>query len=117
MIEFVLPSAVWPGNACWCWAFVQTPILQQHGLLAKLSCSAHLVSALQTLCDTLLQNVGVPGQSLRSGRISKLTERFSEYKSQTLDNKISALDQRAECDPELIDVVAALCDLGQQSSI
>ena len=88
---------------------------------AWLACKALSVSAsgvgLQVLCDTLLQNVGVPGQSLRSGRISKLTERFIEYKSQTLANKISAVDQRTECDPELIDVVAALCDLGQQSSI
>lgn len=53
---------------------------------------------------------------MRSGRVSKLTERFSEYKSQTLDSKISASDQRMELDPELVDVVAALCDLGQQSS-
>ena len=66
---------------------------------------------------TLVQNVGVPGQSMRSGRISKLTERFSEYKSQALDTKISATDQKMECDPELVDVVAALCDLGQQSSM
>ena len=52
---------------------------------------------------------------MRSGRISKLTERFSEYKSQTLDINVSAVDQKMECDPELADVVAALCDLGQQS--
>lgn len=61
----------------------------------------------------MVQKVGVPGQSMRSGRISKLTERFSEYKLQTLDAKISA----AECDPELVDVVAALCGLGQQGSM
>ena len=54
---------------------------------------------------------------MRSGRISKLTERFSEYKSQTLDNKSSNVHQRMECDPELVDVVAALCDLGQQKSM
>lgn len=62
-----------------------------------------------------MQNVGVPGQSMRSGRISKLTKRFSEYKSQTLDAKISAADQGMDCDPELVDVVAAMCDLGQQN--
>lgn len=54
---------------------------------------------------------------MRSGRVSKLTERFSEYKSQTADCKGSAVHQKMECDPELADVVAALCDLGQQSSV
>lgn len=85
---------------------------------------AHMKSLLgNACCDTfvnlytLVQNAGVPGQSMRSGRISKLTERFSEYKSQALDAKISATDQKMECDPELVDVVAALCNLGQQSSM
>lgn len=52
---------------------------------------------------------------MRSGRISKLTERFIEYKSQTSDVKVGADNQKMECDPELADVVAALCDLGQSS--
>lgn len=52
---------------------------------------------------------------MRSGRISKLTERFMEYKSQTSDTNGGAVDQKTECDPELADVVAALCDLRQQS--
>ena len=56
---------------------------------------------------------------MRSGRVIKLTERFSEYKSQTADCKgsTSAVHQKMDCDPELADVVAALCDLGQQSSV
>ena len=52
---------------------------------------------------------------MRSGRISKLTERFMEYKSQTSDMTVGAENQKMECDPELADVVAALCDLGQRS--
>lgn len=62
-----------------------------------------------------LQKVGAPGPSMRSGRISKLTERFIEYKSQKSDVKVGAESQKMECDPELADVVAALCDLGQSS--
>ena len=66
--------------------------------------------------QAVMQKFGVPGASMRSGRISKLTERFSEYKSQTADCKDSGARQAVEYDPELAEVVAALCGMGQQSS-
>ena len=53
---------------------------------------------------------------MRSGRISKLTERFSEYKLQTTEPTAEPAHQSMECDPDLVDVVAALCGLGQQST-
>ncbi len=53
---------------------------------------------------------------MRTGRISKLTERFSQYKSQTSDLKGSPASLQMECDADLADVVAALCDLSQQTS-
>ena len=66
----------------------------------------------------VLQNLGAPeaGPSMRSGRISKLTQRFSQYKSQGCEAKgIDSSHKMIECDAELADVVEALCDLGQQS--
>lgn len=51
---------------------------------------------------------------MRSGRISKLTERFSQYKAQGCDTKGACASPHMECDADLVDVVAALCDLGQQ---
>ncbi len=54
---------------------------------------------------------------MRSGRISKLTERFSQYKSQCSDVKGTSASPQMECDADLVDVVAALCGLGQQHNI
>lgn len=54
---------------------------------------------------------------MRSGRISKLTQRFSQYKSQCPDVKGSSASPQMECDADLVDVVAALCDLGQQHNM
>ncbi|KAL0044548.1 hypothetical protein WJX82_000363 [Trebouxia sp. C0006] len=67
----------------------------------------------------LQQRLGAPeaGASMRSGRISKLTQRFSQYKSQCSDVKDTPASPHMECDADLVDVVAALCDLGQQHSM
>ena len=64
----------------------------------------------------MLQNCGAPeaGLSMRSGRISKLTERFSQYKAETFDVKSCVESLHMEVDTDLADVVAALCGLGQQ---
>ncbi len=71
------------------------------------------------MCVLLMQRVGAPeaGASMRSGRISKLTQRFSQYKSQCPDVKGSSASPQMECDADLVDVVAALCDLGQQHNM
>ncbi|DBB01925.1 hypothetical protein WJX77_005673 [Trebouxia sp. C0004] len=68
---------------------------------------------------SLQQHLGAPeaGASMRSGRISKLTERFSQYKSQCSDVRGTSTSPQMECDADLVDVVAALCGLGQQHNI
>ena len=49
---------------------------------------------------------------MRSGRISRLTERFSQYKSQNLEPKAGRLD--LDCDAELADIAETLCGLSAQ---
>ncbi|DBA66867.1 TPA: hypothetical protein ACH3X2_002000 [Trebouxia sp. C0005] len=63
----------------------------------------------------LPQRLGAPeaGASMRSGRVSKLTQRFSQYKSRCSDVQGTSASPHMECDADLVDVVAALCDLGQ----
>ena len=74
-----------------------------------------------TMCVLSMQHFGAPeagpGASMRSGRISKLTQRFSQYKSHCSDVEGSSASPQMECDADLVDVVAALCDLGQQHNM
>ena len=61
-----------------------------------------------------LQNLAAPevGPSMRSGRVSRLTERFSQYKSQNSEPKAGRLG--LDCDAELADVAETLCGLSAQ---
>ena len=62
----------------------------------------------------LVQGFGAPemGPSMRSGRISKLTQRFSQYKSQNAAPKAAC--EMLACDAELADVAQTLCGLSAQ---
>lgn len=53
--------------------------------------------------------------NLRSGRVSKLTERFSLYRAKSTSGKQAAsqLENLSPCEEDLSDVVAALCVLSQ----
>lgn len=59
--------------------------------------------------------------NLRSGRVSKLTERFSLYRANSASAKQAVpredqCDSMSACEEDLSDVVAALCVLGQPLS-
>ena len=67
-----------------------------------------------------MQTDAAPSQvvNLRSGRVSKLTERFSLYRANSNSSKQVAAaedecENRSPCEQDLSDVVAALCGLGQ----
>ena len=61
-----------------------------------------------------LQNLAAPemGPSMRSGRVSRLTERFSQYKSQNSEPKAGRMG--LDCDAELADIAETLCGLSAQ---